>query len=257
MLEKLTSERPGYIGAPVVVEIMRSTQMGDACSVVIDSADLNAPMQRDGLNDLVREWLTARSLARGLPRPVPDYGGYRVDTNTAAEVRRWVFGATVPGIALLGQTIREPRHVLKLCGSACELGKLLPPEWQVSEGNCFMEISDNRCIDAPIPPTYHLQQLQHGAVTRVEIRTDEGQLAASGYSAETDEAFIYDRIQTDAQHRRRGLARAVMVALGSCRRSSSTRQLLVATAEGERLYSAMGWRKLSPYSTARLPELVA
>ena len=80
------------------------------------------------------------------------------------------------------------------------------------------------------------------------------QLAAGGYAAETPEAFVYDRIETDPDLRRRGLGRAVVAALGGCRRSPAARQLLIATVEGEELYSNVGWRRLSSYSTAHLPE---
>ena len=42
---------------------------------------------------LVSDWLTARSLARGLPPPIADRGGLRVDVGSDAEISRWVFAA--------------------------------------------------------------------------------------------------------------------------------------------------------------------
>jgi hypothetical protein len=106
-----------------------------------------------------------------------------------------------------------------------------------------------------IPAGYQLRIFPNGPVSKVEIRTQAGELAASGYAAETQDAFVYDRIETDVRHRRKGLARAVMASLGSCRLARSSRQLLTATVDGEKLYSAMGWRRLSPYSTAWLGEI--
>ena len=53
-------------------------------------------------------WLTARSLARGLPAPQADRGGYRVDTNSETERCRWVFAHLDSGIADLAQSIHDP-----------------------------------------------------------------------------------------------------------------------------------------------------
>lgn len=202
----------------------------------------------------LRAWLTARSLARGLPPPVEEFGGLRVDTNSDKEVRRWVFAEVVPGIAQLAHSIREPRNFIKLCGTEAELREVLCQRWAIQSGSWFMALGSGPPAAEPLPGGYLLERMHNGSVTGVEIRTEEGELAASGFAAETPQAFVYDRIETDAAHRRRGLGRAVMAALGSSRQSPPARQLLMATAEGEKLYSSLGWRKLSPYSTAYLPE---
>lgn len=204
---------------------------------------------------LLRAWLVARSVARRLPEPVDDFGGLRVDTNSEKEVCRWVFADAVEAIGRLAETLHEPRQLIKLCGTADDLAAVLPRSWTVEGGRWFMALDANLEALGPIPTAYRLEQSQEGAVTKVVIRTDGGEVAASGFAAETADAFVYDRIETDVRHRRRGLARAVMEALGSCRQSPSARQLLVATAEGERLYSSLGWRRLSAYSTASLPEM--
>jgi hypothetical protein len=202
----------------------------------------------------LRAWLTARSVARGLPPPVEEFGGFRIDTNSDKEARRWVFAEVVPGVAQLARSIREPRNFIKLCGKEAELREALSERWAIQGGSWFMALHSEPPAAKPLPAGYLLETLRNGSVTRVEIRTEEGELAASGFAAETREAFVYDRIETNAAHRRRGLGRAVMAALGSCRQSPAARQLLMATAEGEKLYSSLGWSRLSPYSTAYLPE---
>jgi predicted GNAT family acetyltransferase len=65
--------------------------------------------------------------------------------------------------------------------------------------------------------------------------------------------FIYDRIVTDPLHRRRGLATALIGALGATRRSRASREILVATQDGRALYSALGWTLYSHYMTAFIP----
>lgn len=203
--------------------------------------------------ELVRAWLTARSIARGLPEPVADFGGFRVDTNSDKEARRWVFAGVLDGISELGRSIREPRNVVKLCGTTSELACALPAGWVVEGGRWFMELEGSPAAPGALPSGYRVATSRNGSVATVEIATDSGELAASGHAAETPDAFIYDRIVTEVGHRRRGLGRGVMAALGSCRQSPSARQLLVATTEGEKLYAKLGWRTLSPYSTAYLP----
>lgn len=199
-------------------------------------------------------WLTARSVARGLPAPTAELGGFRVETNSEKEVTRWVFAKVVPGIRDLARSIREPRYFIKLCGTEAELRETLPTHWIVQGGSWFMALDGEPAPSHPLPPGYEVEAIRNGPVTRVEIRTNDGALAAGGYAAETPEAFVYDRIETDPDLRRRGLGRAVIAALGGCRRSAAARQLLIATVEGERLYSNVGWRRLSSYSTAHLPK---
>jgi len=205
-------------------------------------------------SELLLAWLTGRSLARGLPQPAAEFGGFRIDTKGEKEVCRWVFASITEGLKELGRSIREPRYLLKLCGTAYELADALPPGWRITDSRWFMRSDGIAQTPGAVPTGYRLKHYLDGPVVRVEITTEGGDLAASGHAAETAYAFVYDRIETIPQHRRRGLARAVMAALGSCRQSSSVQQLLVATAEGEKLYSSLGWRKLSPYSTAYLPE---
>lgn len=82
------------------------------------------------------------------------------------------------------------------------------------------------------------------------ITAPDGVLAASGHAAEAAGVFIYDRIETAPEHRRRGLGGIVMNALNAHRKSTNAPELLVATEDGRRLYASLGWTVLSPYSTA-------
>ncbi|MGU3389516.1 GNAT family N-acetyltransferase [Sphingomonas sp. M1A8_2b] len=202
--------------------------------------------------DLLYAWLSGRSLARGVPQPVADHGGFRVDTGTEAEICRWVFPTMGTGLEALARSISEPRRFLKLCDDADALRSVLPGGWQIEDRNVFMQGSGARFETVRVPG-YATQVGRIGAVVEVRICAEDGTLAASGYAGETPGAFVYDRIVTSPAHRRKGLGRAVMAALQGERQYSRSPELLVATDAGRGLYEQLGWRAISSYSTAMIP----
>ncbi|MBO9380409.1 GNAT family N-acetyltransferase [Sphingomonas histidinilytica] len=205
---------------------------------------------------LIAAWLAARSMARDLPAPVPDRGGWRVDTGLPSEARRHVFTAACPGLVELGATVAEPRVLLKLAATYAELAALLPPRWRLEPlafvMTCAGGFGDGS--EAELPGGYQLSVERDGDRAFARIVAPAGVLAASGHAAERDGVFIYDRIVTDAAHRRRGLGRALMLALQRTRRSPAARQVLTATADGRALYTSLGWQVHCPWSTAAIPE---
>lgn len=201
---------------------------------------------------LLESWVVGRSLARGLPRPVPDRGGLRVDTNSAVEVCRWIFSRTSPELVELAREVSRPGYLLKTCGSADDLREALPSRWQVEPTGYFMKTVG--CWGSlGLSPDYTAEVERVAAVTQVRIRSLSGDLAASGYAAETAEAFVYDRIVTAPDHRRKGLGRALMTALRGTCRNPGVPGLLAATQDGHALYRTLGWQTLSRYSTASVP----
>lgn len=200
---------------------------------------------------MVRDWLAARSTVRGLPDPVLDHGGYRVDTNSDTEIARWVFPQRCPGLIELGQTIAAPRHFLKLCGPGDELLAVLPNRWSLQSPRYFM-IAEPTWSDHTLPAEYSIAIDGNDAVTAVRVLSASGEIAASGHAVQTAQAFVYDRIVTELDHRRKGLASVVMCTLRRARRISDLPELVVATEDGRSLYESLGWRVLSPYSTASI-----
>lgn len=198
-------------------------------------------------------WLAERSIARGLPAPVRDHGGYRVDTHNPAEIVRWVFARATPAARRLAHSIDAPRYLLKLCGTDDDLRAIVPDIWRLHPPGYFM-VADGACVERAPPAGYHLQVRRQGEVISAHISDHHGGIAASGHAAETAAAFIYDRIETAPQHRRRGLGQAVMTALRGQKLDNATTELLVATENGRALYETLGWRVLSPYATASIPE---
>lgn len=200
---------------------------------------------------LIQAWLHARSVGRELPLPVPDHGGLRVDTGQAQERMRYVFAEPVAGLAALAARIEQPRVFLKLCGSARQLAEHLPPRWQLQPMRWVMQSLSAAAPCCTLPAGYRLERSAQGPVWTVAILRG-GDVAASGYAIAAAGVFVYDRIAVAPAHRRRGLGRCLMQALGSTHRAPDP-QILVATDEGRALYRALGWQVLSPFATAVIP----
>lgn len=203
---------------------------------------------------LIFAWQAAHSIARSSPPPVRDRGGFRVDTHSEKEVKRWVFPQPCDGLRAIANEITAPRHYLKLCGSDEELRSALPNRWEVQPANYFMTATAATFDAKPLPHGYKMECHRAGPVTRACVIAPNGDLAASGCAAETADVFIYDRIETAQDHRRKGLGVAVMIALATARKSPARPQLLVATVDGRHLYANLGWTVLAPFAAATIPE---
>jgi GNAT superfamily N-acetyltransferase len=206
---------------------------------------------------LIEAWLRARSVSRGLPQPVSDSGGLRLDSALPNEPRRYLFARPVEGLRELAMRITGPRIPIKLCDTPETLRSYLPAHWVISPQNFVMicHRAFGQRDERPQPPAGYLLELNTAdAVTEASMLTTTGELAASGYAAHYDGAFVYDRIVTRENHRRKGLGRTIMTALASARPASATQQILVATPEGRELYRSLGWSDYAPYASAVILE---
>ncbi|MGK5025862.1 GNAT family N-acetyltransferase [Janthinobacterium sp. RB2R34] len=201
--------------------------------------------------ELLCSWLSARSIVRGLPLPVPDHGGWRVETGSPDELRRHVFAGPDPAISTLASTIISPHILIKMCGPGEQLLQLLPPGWQLLQGRFFMTHQGGLAVQS-LPAGYRLDVVTANGITEARILAQDGGIAASGHAVEYGGVFVFDRIVTEPAHQRRGLGRAIMAALGARQGSGSARRVLVATEDGLKLYASLGWEVQSPYSTAAI-----
>lgn len=206
--------------------------------------------------NLLKAWLCARSLSRGLPQPVPDFGGLRVDSGLPNETRRYLFARPVNGLRELAGLVREPRIPLKLCDTPEVMRSYLPSCWEISPSNFVMTCrEDADRPDRPQPVSgFSLELKSESGVTEACVLSADGELAASGYAAQHDDVFIYDRILTKENYRRKGLGTIIMTALASARPASARLQVLVATPAGRELYRSLGWTDYAPYTSAVIPE---
>lgn len=194
-------------------------------------------------------WLAGRSLARGLPLPFRDRGGWRAEVGSETELRRWVFAALTPEFRALASEIADPRLRLRAMVGDEAMRAALPAGWALGAPSFAMTGSLAAAGRAPLPPGYRIETRSSVHDSHVFIFATSGELAASGHLGHAREALVVDRIVTEAAHRRRGLARVVMAALAEAA-GDGRPGLLVATVAGKPLYASLGWRVVSPYASA-------
>jgi GNAT superfamily N-acetyltransferase len=203
---------------------------------------------------VVATWIKGWTLARETSPPIEDHGGFRVDVGWPQQRTRYVFPRISPAMCELAATIAEPWVFVKACASPTEMSAALPARWAIQPPGFMMECRGVMAGEAAPPDGYLLEATEPRLIAIVRALAPGGELTAIGRVVRVGEFAIYDRIETDAAHRRRGLARAVMKKLEAiAHHAGATRGVLVATADGRRLYEALGWELHSLYTTAAIP----
>lgn len=203
---------------------------------------------------LLERWLTGWSLSRGVPLPVRDQGGLRVEVGMPLQLRRHVFLDAGAALQACAERIRAPHIYLKAPVEPLALRAALPARWMVEAPGYLMRGYALSPAQAPLPAAYGIElAIEHGAQL-VRIVHANGEMAASGRIVIHGRCAIFDQIVTAEAHRRLGLGTAVMRQLDAlARQAQVTERLLVATEAGRGLYLNLGWQQLAPWSTAVLP----
>jgi GNAT superfamily N-acetyltransferase len=201
--------------------------------------------------DLVATWACGWALSRGVAPPVPAYGGFRIDVGLPDQKARYVFAAASDSVRDLSRAIPEPHVFIKVCAPPEAVQPLLSPGWSIRPVGFMMTTQELAQVGYDLRDGYQLipDLAPHGRVVR--ILAADGALAASGRAFRVGPTAVFDRIETHPDHRRRGLGRAVMRALGAgAAEDGATKGALVATPDGRALYGSMGWRLHALYTSA-------
>ncbi|ULT26006.1 GNAT family N-acetyltransferase [Sphingobacterium sp. E70] len=84
--------------------------------------------------------------------------------------------------------------------------------------------------------------------------TKDGELASIGRLVIVDDLAVYDRISTEENHKRKGLATFLIKELEQIALSKNVhRNFLVATEQGKLLYQSLGWKICSLYTSVVIP----
>lgn len=200
---------------------------------------------------IVETWTTGWALSRGTPAPVRTAGAFRIDVGLPQHKTRYIFPHCGDDVRRLAETLDDPDVFIKVCALPEPVQNLLPSHWTIEGLGFMMTQRSTRGQEASLAATYTLGLTATPPILIAQVIDSNGLVAAKGRVALVGPFAIYDQIETHEHHRRRGLGRFVMHAL---RQSASNHGVdygvLVATADGRELYTALGWQMHSLFSTA-------
>ncbi len=200
---------------------------------------------------VAQAWAHGWTLSRDKLPPVRQAYGAKIDLGAPGHLERHVvdhFDAQI--FHELSDSLTLPGTWLKVCASPETVTPFLSDAWDIQPPEYLMAAALSEAASTP-HQDYQLSALTSGAVTDVELRDKNGQLAAKGRVAQSNGFAIFDQIVTEPAHRRKGLGRIIMAALSkTCIANGSKTGILVATEDGRALYEAIGWTLVSPVTAA-------
>ncbi|APU14904.1 MULTISPECIES: GNAT family N-acetyltransferase [Actinoalloteichus] len=203
------------------------------------------------LSELIRRWQIGWGIARELPPAEEARGGLHVrhgETDRHTEIIALHADEDLDSVRALAEETADSPHwdwltvptrhpeavaaVLAAAGLAMDAGN-----------ETFMTVRlDETPDDHPAPEPYTSTVAGTGSVLEATVRHPSRATAARGLMALTGRDAVAHAVETRPAHRRRGLASTVMTTLSrEAAARGATTGLLVASPDGERLYSALGW----------------
>jgi GNAT superfamily N-acetyltransferase len=217
---------------------------------------VSSEQERAADPEAVARWVAGWVVSRGVRAPVPFHDGVHIEVGLPQQKARYVFSTPrAELIRSLVHGVTEPWVYLKLCAPYAATAPLFPEPWRVEDAGFLMgtEIGTT-ARPLGLSDGYVLSLELRDGVTIATVATETGEPAAQGRLVVTDGTAVFDQIETRELHRRRGLGGFVMNALARNAADRGARQgLLVATHLGHALYTSLGWRVLSPYTSAVIP----
>jgi GNAT superfamily N-acetyltransferase len=206
--------------------------------------------------NILEKWLKGWALSRELPLPLKYKSGYMIDVGYENQKKRYVFSEPNDDYIQLSKSIDQPWIYLKVCTSADELKDILPKKWVIQPQAYMMSAYNQMSFPSGCLSDYYKLEFENYNTTFVvRIVTKDGELASIGRVVLVDDFAIYDRISTEPNHRRNGLATFLMKELEKIALANDVHNnFLVATEEGKSLYQSLGWEIYSLYTSAVILE---
>ncbi|MCL6218943.1 GNAT family N-acetyltransferase [Zunongwangia pacifica] len=202
-------------------------------------------------SNIIEKWLRAWSLSRQVSLPVRYKSGFRVDVGEKKQKVRYVFPVLNKDFFQLSKNISDPWIFLKVCASPEEFKDIVSPKWKIQPQGYMMSCLKQMTFqNGFLGSEYTLEKESYNSTYVIRVVTYGGQLASIGRVVLLDDMAVYDRIITDINHRKKGLATFVMSELEKIAISKGVfKNFLVATEEGKILYESLGWELYSLYSS--------
>ncbi|MEY8760745.1 GNAT family N-acetyltransferase [Chryseobacterium tongliaoense] len=206
-------------------------------------------------SDIIEKWLKGWSLSRNKPLAVRYKSGFKVEVGDPEQKFRYVFAEPNEDFIQLAKSINEPWVFLKVCTSSDKFKNNIPDKWEVQPQGYMMScFQPMRISNVSLHKDYQLEYDHYNSTSVVKILTKTGELASIGRIVIVDDLAIYDRISTEKNHRRKGLASFLMKELEKIALSKGiSNNFLVATEEGKVLYESLGWELYTFYTSIVIP----
>jgi len=207
-------------------------------------------------SEIVEKWLTGWALSRELPLPVKFKSGFKVDVGYENQKTRYVFCELNDDFVRLSKSIDEPWIFLKVCASIDTVRNIVPEKWEIRPQGYMMHCFQQMNIpEISLPDDYKLEFDHYNSTYVARIISPNKEPVSVGRVILVDNLAIYDRILTEENYRRKGLATMVMKELEKIALSKGVfRNFLVATEQGKELYKAIGWKVDSYYTSLVIPK---
>lgn len=207
------------------------------------------------VNETIEKWMQGWSLSRKLPLPVKYKSGFKIEVGEEKQKIRYVFPELNDDFLNLSKIINEPWIHLKVCVSPDKVEKAVPERWKIQPPgymmSCFRPMKNPGSV---MCEGYRLEYERYNSTVLLKIIAENGELACTGRVVLVDDLAVYDRIITEEEHRRKGLATFLMHELERTALSNGiNNNFLVATKEGRALYESIGWELYSPYTSIVIP----
>lgn len=188
-------------------------------------------------------------MSHGSPQPVPEPWGLRIEVRAPGHaVRHVLFDADDATIRALAESVTIPTTSIKGFTESANLARLLAPDWTADPPH-FLMTASLRSAGVCIAGDYTLTVEQESGVTCARVLAADGSVAARGRVAVTGQTCVFDTVETEPDHQRRGLGSAVMTALTNAATDlGAATGILSATVQGRALYDTLGWHVAGPLS---------
>ncbi|RSD25773.1 GNAT family N-acetyltransferase [Amycolatopsis eburnea] len=199
--------------------------------------------------EILGAWARGWAVSRAVAAPVEEPDGHRLDVGLPGHRVRYLLRSPST-VASRARTVAAPGTWLKTCGPRAAVLAGLTAEWEAGETEYLMTF-EGPVPAVAVPPGYAVAVTGSGPAWDVAVSFD-GAPAARGRVAVAGGVAVFDKIETEPEHRRRGLGRAVMHQLSAAAGIGSS--ALLATEAGRGLYASLGWQVVSELVPAHVPE---
>ena len=208
-------------------------------------------MEQSISKDIIFNWLNAWSISRGLTLPTSFNSGFKVEVGYPNQKVRYVFPLLNEDFFRLANEIDEPYIYLKFCGPPKSIIDKIPSRWKIQPQGFMMVCFDKmKEIKTELSQDYNLKIDFSKAGYLAKIQTINGEVASEARLILVNDLAIYDRVITNDNHKRKGLASILIKELEKIAISEGVcKNFLVATEQGKFLYEKLGWKLYSLYTS--------